>query len=502
MMIINALTHRSLISKVAKGLPIVIFQFVMCISMSAQTSYQALQSTIDQLLSDPFYRRSHLGFAVRDLATNELLLGQNTDKLFIPASTIKLITNFAAREMLGANYIFETRITHDGSIDQGVLRGNIYIEGSGDPTLGSLHSSSNLSMAAIVASINYQIKQLGITQIDGQIIADESVFSSFPISPSWQWNDIGSYFATGAWGINILDNSYSIYFHRDGAVGTSTAIAYWEPYVPNLKIVNEVQIDQPSTEDKSVILGGPYVYDKKVVGNIPQGKTPYRVKAALPDPPLFMAYQVYQSLALSGLTSAGYKTQQFSDYRKGQRQLITSFKSPSLDQIIRLANEKSINLYSEAILKTVGLRRRGTGSEANGISETKQYVSSLGLDISALHMEDGSGLSTRNLVSPSLMSEFLRQIAQREPIEQIIGLMPIAGESGTVRNLLSDSPAKGRFWVKSGSMDRILCYAGYCKSQSGRMLSFSIMLNAASGKSTRENRKQIEKILEAVYLNL
>jgi serine-type D-Ala-D-Ala carboxypeptidase/endopeptidase (penicillin-binding protein 4) len=444
---------------------------------TTQSIGQNTQQIVQQLLNDPFYHRSHIGLAVRDIVTNELVVSHNEQKLYVPASTLKLITNFSARSILGSDYVYETSINYDGHIDSmGTLHGNIYIRGSGDPTLGSTYPASTLSADGVVSSIITQIRGVGIKSIDGFIISDASVFESDPIAPSWQWNDIGSYYAAGAWGINIRDNSYNIYFHRDGPEGMMTSIAYWEPYIPDLRIDNSVIIDNAANEDLAYIIGGPQQYHKKAVGTLPQGKNMYKVKGALPDPPLFIAYQVYQGLTDYNVTSRGYKTQNGPDYQSIGRTTIATFTSPSLDHIVRLSNERSINLYSESLLKTLGKIRHGRGAGSQGIAEIKQHLINQGLDITGLHMEDGSGLSTRSLITPSLMAEYLRLIAQQEPIEQITRLIPLAGETGTVRNLLSNSPAKGNIWAKSGSMDKILCYAGYCKCKTGRMVSFSVML--------------------------
>lgn len=469
-------------------------------NLNAQTSKTILQDKIDKIASSDFYRHANLGISVRDVKSSVVIGQVEKDKMLVPASSLKLITTLSGREILGPEFRYETKVSHDGFIDiDGTLKGNLFIEGSGDPTLGSDRIKGNLNGDDLFRKIIADIKKHGITCIEGDVIADESIFNSFPISPSWQWNDLGNYYAAGAWGLNVHENEYAIYFHRNGPIGSATKIAYYKPFVPNLQLENEVTIDGPESGDNAYIFGGPYHFGKRIVGTIPKGKNLFVVKGSLPDPPSYFSYRVLKELEKNDMGGHLYKTQYQPDGKKSARTNIISYFSSSLNEIIKLANDRSINIYCESILKTIGLRKRNSGSGGEGISAIKDLLKSKNLDIRALHMEDGSGLSSRNLVSPDFLTNFLCNYVKDKNINEIIPLLPKAGMEGTVKSILVNSPAKGNMWVKSGSMDKILTYSGYCKAASGKYVAFCVLLNASTAEKKNENRVELEKILDVIY---
>ncbi len=478
-----------------------LFVFIFIINcVPVVYSQQNLQSNINQIISKPFYKHANIGISVRDVKTGELLAEVSKDKVMIPASTMKLVTTFVGHQILGENFTFETRISYDGELDaEGNLRGNIYIEGSGDPTLGSDRIPGSQSASVLITKIADDIYLHGIKCIEGNIIADQSVFDSSPISSSWQWNDLGNYYASGAWGLNFNENTYSIFYERSGPIGSLTKISHSEPVIPGLKLDNYVTVDSANSVDNAYIFGGPHVYNKRVEGTIPQGKTIYKVKGALPDPPNFFASTLLKELRKREMGCHMYSSLSKIDDKKKLRKWISSYRSPSLKNIVRVANELSINIYAESILKTLGHMIGKKGSDLEGIAAIEEYLVSRSIDVTALHMEDGSGLSARNLMSPEFLTDFLYRFLRGKNENYIKELMPAVGVSGTVKNLLSQSKAKGNMWVKSGSMDKILNYAGYCKTASGRLVAFSVFLNGSTAKKMKDNKTELEKILDAIY---
>jgi len=461
---------------------------------------QSLQENVNKLLSNSFYKHANIGISVRDILTGELIVDVEKDKMLVPASSLKLITTLTGVQLLGNDFRFETKISYDGIIDtEGTLKGNIYIEGGGDPTLGSDRIPGNLNTTEVINRMAEDINSFGIHCIEGNIIADESVFNSFPISPSWQWNDLGNYYAAGAWGLNINENQYAIYFHRSGAIGSMSKIAYFEPNIPDLEMSNEVTIGDADSGDNSYIFGGPYHYGKRIVGTIPQGKELYRVKGSIPDPPLYLANRLFMALQKREMGGHHFKTKYQADYSIESRKLISKYYSPVLSTIVRYTNDHSINLFSESILKILGLKFKNAGSGTAGVAAIKEFMVKKGLDVLPLHMEDGSGLSARNLISPDFLTSFLLLYGRDKSMSALENLLPPAGKRGTVKNILLYSKAKGNMLVKSGSMDKILTYSGYCKTASGRMVSFSVFLNSSTAKKKKENKTELEKILDAIY---
>lgn len=451
-----------------------------------------LQDILTEMAKSPFYLHANLGIAVQDVTDRKVIADINKDKLFIPASTIKLITTLSARHLLGENYRFTTGLYYDGNItDEGTLQGNIYIIGNGDPTLGSSRISGNPTMEMILNIFAERITQAGIRCIEGEVIAIAKENMQPPIGDSWQWNDLGNYYATGAWSINVNENLYNIYYNHDMEPGEKAQISYIEPYIPRLMIESHVTTDSAHTADNAYIFGAPFTYDRFIKGTIPQGKGLFKIKGSIPNPPLFFAYRLYALLHHMGISVDNYNTE---STKKDGLTCIFEHSSPPLKDIIKITNDQSNNLYAEATLKALG---------GKDITENVQIMldnlQSMGLDTYPFNMEDGSGLSPRNLISPDLMASFLAKQSQYLGDVDFKNILPTVGESGTVKNMLGNSPAKGRMWIKSGSMEKILCYAGYARAASGRLITFAVFLNNSQAKTFKENKTELEKIIDTIY---
>lgn len=475
----------------------VIYLLLVSISNFAQSD---LQTRMDKHFGQSSYKHAALSVCVMDLETNKIVASINPEMSLIPASSLKLITTLSALDILGPDYTYATKISYSGKIDpDGTLNGNIYIVGSGDPTLGSPRVALGgevLSFEKLIVDIGESIRDHGITCIDGEIIADESIFDSYPISPSWQWNDLGNYYASGAWGINANENEYYIYFKRNLRIGRSTILHSYEPFIPQLELQNEVTIDSSNTPDNAYVFGGPYDFKKRIVGTVPYGKSIFRIKGSIPDPPTFFAYHVYDQLRKYQISSRGYKAK--FKAKKIKMQDIKSYESPSLDIIAKITNYHSVNIYAESLIKTIGSEKNNQGSGRAGLYIVQKNMRKLGLKLTPLHMEDGSGLSARNIISSKFMCQFLDKMYDEIDHELLLTSIPHPGSMSTVRGVSTGDKARSNIWVKSGSMERIQTFSGYIRSKKGKWLSFSIMANGLHVKN-KKIRPLMAQMMRTIY---
>ena len=474
-----------------------IYLLLVSISNFAQSD---LQTRMDKHFGQSSYKHAALSVCVMDLETNKIVASINPEMSLIPASSLKLITTLSALDILGPDYTYATKISYNGKIDpDGTLNGNIYIVGSGDPTLGSPRVALGgevLSFEKLIVDIGESIRDHGITCIDGEIIADESIFDSYPISPSWQWNDLGNYYASGAWGINANENEYYIYFKRNLRIGRSTILHSYEPFIPKLELQNEVTIDSSNTPDNAYVFGGPYDFKKRIVGTVPYGKGIFRIKGSIPDPPTFFAYHVYDQLRKYQISSRGYKAK--FKAKKIKMQDIKSYESPSLDIIAKITNYHSVNIYAESLIKTIGSEKNNQGSGRAGLYIVQKNMRKLGLKLTPLHMEDGSGLSARNIISSKFMCQFLDKMYDEIDHELLLTSIPHPGSMSTVRGVSTGDKARSNIWVKSGSMERIQTFSGYIRSKRGKWLSFSIMANGLHVKN-KNIRPLMAQMMRTIY---
>lgn len=487
-MIMKILTSR---------LTTLLYLLCTCISASAQSD---LQAYMDQHFDQSSYKHASLSVCVMDMESNQIVASINPEMSLIPASSLKLITTLSALNILGPEYTFETKISYSGDIEpDGTLSGDLYIVGSGDPTLGSPRVALGgdvLSFNKLIVDIGMTIRNHGITCIDGEVIADESIFDSYPISPSWQWNDLGNYYASGAWGINANENEYYIYFQRNMGIGHMTKLHSYEPYIPKLDLQNEVSIDSSNTPDNAYVFGGPYEFNKRIVGTIPFGKGLFRIKGSIPDPPTFFAYHVYDQLRKYQIEASGYKAK--FKAKRVRMEDIKTYESPSLEKIAKITNFHSVNIYAESLMKTIGAEKNNQGSGGAGLYIIHKNMRKLGLNLTPLHMEDGSGLSARNIISSKFMCEFLDKMYDEINHDLLLSTMPHPGSISTVQGVSTGGRAKSNIWVKSGSMERIQTFSGYIKSKNGRWLSFSIMANGFHVKN-KKIRPLMGSLMRTIY---
>jgi len=476
---------------------IAILFFGLC-NLTAQTQSPS-QEKIEKILQRKVFKPTSVSITAIDIEADTQVVNYRGDKVLIPASSLKLITTLTAIDKLGDEFRYTTKITHDGHIHQdGTLKGNIYIEGSGDPTLGSSRFESVLDFKDLIKHISKQIIDFGITCVEGDIIADESIFDSFPVSPSWQWNDLGNYYASGAWGINVNENLYHLYFHKRNVIGSQPAIKFYTPDIPNLEFSNELKVDSAHTGDNAYIFGGPYTYKKRVSGTIPQGKTTFSIKGSLPDPPLFLAYHIAKQLKKENINTQGHSTLFRNSKKKKQRKKILELVSPPLQKIVELANEKSINIYCESLMKTIAKESKMRGAGGEGILSMERLLKKAGVSITGLHMEDGSGLSARNNVCSRVLAETVAAYFKKFGESRMKVYLPRTGE-GTVVNMFSGTSLAGKVWLKSGSMEKVYSYTGFLKNKKGKWISFSVIANGFSVKHSTM-RPQLEKLITQIYL--
>lgn len=470
--------------------------FLLALGFSQESD---LEHYFDSFLEIKEFRHAAISAYVQELSTDEVLLDHNGSMTLVPASTQKIITTYAAFAILGEDYQYTTRITYDGKISSdGTLDGNVYIEGSGDPTLGSTKIDGGPTFYQVLGVIVDFIKAEGITCIAGKIVADESVFDSYPISPSWQWNDLGNYYASGAWGINIHDNQYYITLKQTPKEGGYPELLHYSPYIPNLEIDNEVTTGKIGTGDEAYIFGGPYDYKKRIVGTIPPGTSKFTIKGSIPDPPMFMGYALHKQLKKTKISCEGYTSIWKKDQGKSRRKELGVILSPPLKDIIKLANFQSNNLFCEAILKTIGLHRYKKGAGQYGIRAIKDFCKKNKISTSAIFLEDGSGLSFRNRISSQSLSEFIKTTCALMGTQEFSRFLPKMGMQGTIRGMLAGKSSRGHVWAKSGSMNGVISYAGILKNKSGKWLSFSIIINGFEEKY-KEVRPHLENFIHNLY---
>ena len=186
------------------------------------------QSAIERFLKPSYMSGASVSIMIRDIDSRSVIFNYDAEREVIPASVMKTVTTATALEILGENFRYETAIMYDGKITGNTLFGNLYIRGSGDPTLGSRDIGPDQDKN--IRNWIKAIKNAGISKITGAVIADESIFDTEGISMKWLREDIGSYYGQGCYGLNIFDNRYTL-FLNSGEPGSKPEIEKSEPEI-------------------------------------------------------------------------------------------------------------------------------------------------------------------------------------------------------------------------------------------------------------------------------
>lgn len=444
------------------------------------TAQDVLQQAVDAFASHPDLAGAKISISVIDIPGNRLVASYRPSDLLTPASSLKTLTTATALIVLGKDYRFPTELQYDGSIDlAGVLHGNLYIKGFGDPTLGSDQMEEAFTLEMVMDEFLQAVRRAGIRQIEGCVIGDDSYFSAPPAPATWKEEDVGNYYGAGVWALNIHENLFYLPFKQSSRLGSTPAILDVYPPIPNLTFINKVKTAGKGTGDNAYIWGGPYDYSREIDGTIPLGSGTFKVKGSIPDPPLVAAQMLTKTLETAGiLVDHGATTQDQETSKAGKRTTLLRLYSPTLDKIIARANTESINLYCEALLKAIGQKKYSQGTWSAGVKAVKEVWDDRSLNLDGMNMVDGSGLSTQNALSSYQLAQLMRKMDKDPNLRTVfLASLPVSGESGTLKPLLRGTLAEGRIRAKTGSMRGVRSYTGYATAPDGGYRAFSIIVN-------------------------
>lgn len=480
---------------------IVLLCLLLCLHLLAGAQTPA---PVKWLLQAPYMRGASFSLVVKDVQEGRKVYSYDTDRLQSPASVLKTVATATALEILGEDYRYPTTLEYDGILENGTLEGNLYIKGSGDPSLGSSHFApgQNKFLSTWIAAL----QKAGIKHITGSVISDESIFDTEGVSIKWLREDMGNYYAPGSYGISIFDNMYKLSL-QTGAAGTRPVLKGTEPDIPFIRFKNYLKA-APVSSDSAYIIGAPLDDVRYLYGVLPANREAYVLKGDIPDPALYLARYLTDQLQQKGIRVDGspscYRIEvEENRWKKGERKEIVTTYSPTLREIASICNHVSHNLYADALVKTVGLQYKPRRNEmissfGRGVQVVKEYWEKKGLDVFPLRMNDGSGLAPADKVSAGFMGELLVYMATESAVsDAFIASLPQAGIEGSVRNFLKGSKLQGKARLKSGGITGVRSYAGYI-TKDGKTYAVAVFSNNYSCPMSRMTRA-LEKLLLQLF---
>lgn len=433
--------------------------------ISTKTPIEKLEEQVGVFAENSMLKNADWGFCIYNPKTKKIISSYNENTGLIPASTTKLLTTEAALAILKENFTWKTQLDYSGIIDSlGTLQGNLYILGSGDPTLGTTKAGAK-SRWDIVENFKYAILNTGIKKINGDIVIQNALFkSSALIAPA-----------------RIVWEEYSNYYLP---VGTTD----------DVDLKNQTLVDDKLSNLKGFVYRSPDT-QKLVTTEIFTPKT--SLIAKVPMIPLSLAILLRNSLAKSKIPVVGSVfTQLINNNEKSSRTYITENLSPSLKDIVYFTNQNSDNFLAESLLKTVGYYRGGDFSLEKGCISVAEELSDQGFHFDHFSLVDGSGLSRNNSISPIDQVKFLTEMMNQKHFNTYFDSLPIAGQSGTLKSMFKTSDANGNIFAKTGTLNKVKTLAGYIKTKKGETYTFSLLINNFAG-SVSALKQKMEKLLNA-----
>ncbi len=469
-------------------------------SMSASDGFHKAFSVF---ANDPALRNANWSFYLSDIHAGKVLLEHDSHRAITPASTQKLVTTISALLMLGPTYTYKTGLLHDGREDaSGVLQGNLYIRGSGDPSLGSARMDDTLALERVFAHYLKILKQKGIQSIAGNVLADESAFDLEMVPRKWLWEDMGNYFGAGSSGLSANENEYSVFFRAGRSVGDPASVAGHEPVVPGMTFLNQVRTGSRGSGDQVYIFGAPFVQERLLTGTVPLGSQRFPVRGSMPEPPLFFARAFREYLVKNGIgvTGQGYsrRSAALQGVPFGNPQVrLGEWVSPPLFEIAFRTNVASVNSYAENLLKTIGLEVAGQGTTVAGANAIRQFWESRGVDMNGMVLHDGSGLSPSNRITARQLGKMLEQVSADRIFPALYNSLPVAGFSGSLAGFFHNTPSEGVLRAKSGFLGNVRAYAGYTTLQNGNLAAFVFIVNDYEG-TPASMREKMFRLMNAI----
>jgi len=436
---------------------------------------------------DTLFNQSVVGIMVMD-GKGRTIASWNPDSPLLTASTMKTISTGLALHVLGPDFQFKTRIGYSGVVENGVLNGDLYIIGGGDPTLGSKDTVAT-PIDKIFTKWYEAVAAAGIKKVNGSIVGDDRFFEDEAIPDSWSWSNLGPYYGSSASGLSFCENLQYFTFVPGKNKGEPVELKNVYPSLPGMEYRNQLTTGASGTGDGSSY----YVSDLAKVGQfkgtLASGKDSMIITGSSKFAPLMCAEEFRLFLSSKGVECSHDVREIRSFPAPSQEKLVIIGEtySPKLTSIINVTVRISNNFYAETLFKMLGKSLTGVGSFDSSAVAARRLLSEMGVPLQGYTQVDGSGLSRQNYVSPRFFCNYFARMKEMSNFAEFIGALPQPGGPGTLKNVLKevDVHTKSRIHAKSGSLSNVRCYAGYVERGNGEYYYFAILTNNYPARASK-----------------
>jgi D-alanyl-D-alanine carboxypeptidase/D-alanyl-D-alanine-endopeptidase (penicillin-binding protein 4) len=449
----------------------------------------------NQILKNPGGETSLWALFAYNASTGKVI-AETPQRSLTPASVMKLVTSATALELLGPEHRFVTTLKYSGKInyETGVLNGNIYLVGGGDPAFYSEYFKDHYT--GLFEKWALLVRKSGISKVNGDIIVDASIIEEEAVPDGWAWSDIGNYYGAGVYGLTYADNLYKLHFRTGKYSGKKALIKRIEPEIRGIEIDNNV-IASDINRDLAYVYCSPGSFNQVIRGSVPRNQNDFIVKGAMPSPPVVAAQFFKRALEASGIEIGGSIKLQIVNKATSVYEIARK-ESPALKDIVEALNVNSNNLYAEHIIREIGRVANGNSSLESGLREVANFWKGKNIFREGFFMTDGSGLSRSNAICTRTLVEIMLFMRKSKNREHYFSSLPVAGRNGTMIYFFKKTALENILSAKTGSMQRVRSLAGVFKNAKGDEIIFAIIANNFSG-SSYDMGKKIEPVVLRLF---
>jgi D-alanyl-D-alanine carboxypeptidase/D-alanyl-D-alanine-endopeptidase (penicillin-binding protein 4) len=445
-----------------------------------------LAAQIDAQIGQPRFAGAAWGIAVVSLDSGRTLYAHQAERLLQPASTAKLFTAALALDSLGADYRVSTRLL--GAAPRGGrVDGPLVLYGMGDPTLGA-----DAATADWADQLAAQLAAHGVRRIHGDLVADDAYFSGPYFGSGWEATDLQSWFAMPASALSAQENVVKLTVTPAATAGAPAGLVF-DPADAAPPVVSRLATSAAGSVADINLYRAPGEETLYAFGQVPAHTPAQDFKLAIADPARYAGNQLLQALArhdirLDGHLRSLHWPQDDTGLRLGTT-VLGEVQSPPLGEILKRGLKRSQNLYLQNLLQLAGAKAQADAEQAAstpppfatsaawGMRALYRLLDRIGIAPSAVQLEEGTGLSRRDLVTPAALVRLLTYFAAQPYAQALHDDLPLAGVDGSLQYRLRNTPAENNLHAKTGSMNFVHCLAGYVTTAAGERLAFAVMLN-------------------------
>lgn len=461
----------------------------------AAASRADLAGDVEAVLKDKLLQKASVGIEVvrmgKSDADSKSIYQRDARTPLMPASNLKLTTTSASLDRFGPDFKFRTMLIQHGS--------DLVLIGDGDPSFGDAEYLKRVGWKPTTVYENWaeQLKKLGVKSVRN-VIVDDSVFDQDFQHPHWPPGQIDHAYAAEVGGLNFDANCVTFIIQP-----TSPGQRVGFSLIPNTRYLtvdngcvtgrNEVQLGRKPGSNEIIMRG-----EAPASG-------PSSLLETIHDPPMYGATVLAETIGASGIPVSGEvkrdrtAAQAREKAPAGEWRVIGIHETPLAVALAR-ANKDSVNLYAESLCKRLGHEAsHASGSWENGTAAVGAFLKKAGVPEAEFHLDDGSGLSHQNHISPHALIRVLTYDFFSPNHDAFLNSLSVSGSDGTLEERFRATPdLRHRVIGKSGFIEGVSCLSGFVHAKDNQWYAFSIMMNGIPYKSNSLAKSLQERVIHAV----